>query len=106
MAVPPFSSVLTDDPKDFGDFCPSPAEDEFHSRPREERWSFHDVLRHYIFTRLGGGTVNNNAAIRALKSRNYDDWPVIEQAKTNVDPTSIARENRLYLENVLKVESE
>jgi inosose dehydratase len=72
----------------------------------EERWSFHDALRRYIFTRLGEGTVNINAVIRALKSRNYDGWLVIEQDTTNVDPTRTARENRLYLENVLKFESE
>jgi hypothetical protein len=50
--------------------------------------------------------VNISAVIRGLKSRNYDGWLVIEQDTTNVDPTSTARENRLYLENVLKVESE
>jgi inosose dehydratase len=68
----------------------------------EESWSFHDALRRYIFTQLGEGTANIPAVVRTLKSANYKGWLVIEQDTTDVDPTGIARENRLYLERLLQ----
>ena len=68
----------------------------------EERWSFHDALRRYIFTRLGEGTANIPAVIRALKSANYNGWLVVEQDTTDGDPTRTAQENRLYLEKLLR----
>ena len=71
----------------------------------EERWSFHHALKRFIFTRLGDGTVNIPAVIRALKSHHYDGWLVIEQDTTDLEPTTIARENRLYLEKLLQSES-
>jgi inosose dehydratase len=98
--------VLTDDAEDFGPFFASPGRRRISQQSREERWSFLDALRHCIFTRLGEGTVNINAVIHALKSRNYDGWLLIEQDTTNVHPASTARKNWLYLENVLKIESE
>jgi inosose dehydratase len=68
----------------------------------DERWSFHDALRRYIFTGLGEGTANIPAVVRTLKSANYNGWLVIEQDTTDVDPTGTARENRLYLERLLQ----
>jgi inosose dehydratase len=70
-------------------------------RSREEGWSFHDALKRYIFAQLGNGTVNIAAVIQALKSHHYDGWLVVEQDTTDLDPTTIARENRLYLEKLL-----
>jgi inosose dehydratase len=68
----------------------------------EQKWSFHDALKRFIFTRLGQGIVNVPAVIRALKSHHYDDWVVVEQDTTPNNPTEIARENRLYLESLLQ----
>ena len=42
--------------------------------------------------------VNIPAVIRALKDHRYEGWLVVEQDTTPLNPTTIARENRLYLE--------
>jgi inosose dehydratase len=70
----------------------------------EQEWSFLEALKRFIFTPLGEGMVNIPAVIRALKSHRYDGWLVIEQDTTPLDPTMIARENRLYLERLLHSE--
>ena len=74
-------------------------------RSREEGWSFHEALKHFIFPRLGEGMVNIPAVIMALKDHRYDGWLVIEQDTTPLSPTTIARDNRLYLEALLKPET-
>jgi inosose dehydratase len=74
-------------------------------RSREEGWSFHEALKRFIFQRLGEGMVNIPAVIRALKDHRYDGWLVVEQDTTPLNPTTIARENRLYLEALLKSEN-
>lgn len=74
-------------------------------RSHEEGWSFHDALKRFVFTRLGEGVVNIPAVIRALKSHRYDGWLVIEQDTTPLNPTEVARENRLYLERLLQSET-
>jgi inosose dehydratase len=74
-------------------------------RSQEEGWSFHDALKRFVFTRLGEGVVNIPAVIRALKSHRYDGWLVIEQDTTPLNPTEVARENRLYLERLLQSET-
>jgi inosose dehydratase len=43
--------------------------------------------------------------VRALKDHRYDGWLVVEQDTTPLNPTAIARENRLYLEALLKSEN-
>jgi inosose dehydratase len=70
----------------------------------EQGWSFLEALRRFIFTPLGEGVVNIPAVIRTLKSHRYDGWLVIEQDTTPLDPTVIARQNRLYLERLLQSE--
>ena len=73
-------------------------------RTREEGWGFHDALKRFIFARLGEGVVNIPAVIQALKGHRYDGWLVIEQDTTPLNPTEVARENRLYLEKLLQAE--
>jgi inosose dehydratase len=46
--------------------------------------------------------VNIPAVVRALKDHRYDGWLVVEQDTTPLNPTTIARENRLYLEALLE----
>jgi inosose dehydratase len=75
-------------------------------RSREEGWSFHEALKHFIFPRLGEGMVNIPAVITALKDHRYDGWLVIEQDTTPLNPTTIARDNRLYLEALLKPQTQ
>src|ERR1700704_4036648 len=70
----------------------------------EQAWSFLEALRRFIFTPLGGGVVDIPAVIRTLNSHRYDGWLVIEQDTTPLDPTVIARQNRLYLERLLQSE--
>jgi len=78
---------------------------ELLRRSREEGWSFHDALKRFIFPRLGEEMVNIPAVIRALKDHRYEGWLVVEQDTTPLNPTTIAEENRLYLEALLKSET-
>ena len=64
------------------------------------------ALKRFIFARLGEGMVNIPAVVRALKDHRYDGWLVVEQVTTPLNPTTIARENRLYLEALLKSETQ
>jgi inosose dehydratase len=77
---------------------------ELLRRSRKEGWSFHEALKRFIFPRLGEGVVNIPAVIRALKDHRYDGWLVVEQDTTPLNPTTVAKENRLYLETLLKSE--
>ena len=65
---------------------------------REHGWSFQDALKRYIFSKLGQGTADIPAVVRALKEHGYDGWLVVEQDTTPDNPTDVARENRQYLE--------
>ena len=69
---------------------------------REQGWSFRDALKQYIFTNLGQGAADIPAVVQALKEHGYDGWLVVEQDTTSEDPTDVARENREYLETVLR----
>jgi inosose dehydratase len=79
---------------------------ELLRRSREEGWSFHEALKRFIFPRLGEGMVNIPAVIQALKDHHYDGWLVVEQDTTPLSPTTIAMENRLYLETLLRPKSQ
>ena len=46
--------------------------------------------------------VNIPAVVRALNDHRYDGWLVVEQDTTPLNPTNIARENRVYLETLLQ----
>ena len=69
---------------------------------REHGWSFQDALKKYIFSKLGQGAANVPTVIQALKEHGYDGWLVVEQDTTSENPTDVARENREYLETVLR----
>jgi inosose dehydratase len=71
-------------------------------RALEEHWSFHRALKAYIFAKLGNGIVNIPSVIRALTAAGYEGWFVLEQDTTPDDPTEIAKENRVYLEGLLR----
>ena len=71
-------------------------------RALEEHWSFHRALKAYIFAKLGDGIVNIPSVIKALTASGYDGWVVLEQDTTPDDPTNVARENRVYLEDLLQ----
>jgi inosose dehydratase len=75
---------------------------EILQRALQERWSFHNALKAFIFAKLGQGIVNIPAVIQALKENGYDGWVVIEQDTTPDTPTRVAGENRIYLEGLLR----
>jgi inosose dehydratase len=75
---------------------------EILQRALQERWSFHRALKAFIFAKLGHGIVNIAAVIRALTDSGYDGWLVVEQDTTPGDPTRVARENRRYLEGLIR----
>jgi inosose dehydratase len=75
---------------------------EILQRALQERWSFHHALKAFIFAKLGQGIVNIPAVVQALKDYGYDGWVVVEQDTTPGDPTQVARENRIYLEGLLR----
>ena len=68
----------------------------------EEHWSFHKALKAFIFAKLGDGVVNIPSVIKALTASGYNGWVVVEQDTTSGDPTKVARENRGYLEGLLR----
>jgi inosose dehydratase len=75
---------------------------EILQRALQERWSFHHALKAFIFAKLGQGIVNIPAVVQALKDYGYDGWVVVEQDTTPGEPTQVARENRIYLEGLLR----
>jgi len=70
-------------------------------RSRAERWGFDKALKNYIFAPLGQGIARVPEVIDALHAHQYHGWLIIEQDTTPADPTEIARQNRIYLENLL-----
>ena len=68
---------------------------------REHGWSFQDALKRYIFSKLGQGSADIPAVVRALREHGYDGWLVVEQDTTPDNPTDVARVNRQYLEAML-----
>jgi inosose dehydratase len=75
---------------------------EILRRSLQDGWSFHQALKSFIFPKLGEGIVNIPAVIETLKGYGYNGWLVLEQDTTPDDPTTIARENRIYLEKLLR----
>jgi inosose dehydratase len=61
-------------------------------------------LKNFIFSPLGQGIARVPDVLRALKANGYEGWLVIEQDTTPLDPTENARQNRIYLENLLTQE--
>jgi inosose dehydratase len=71
---------------------------------REAGWSFYDALKKFIFVRLGEGMVDIPAVVSALNDHRYDGWLVVEQDTTPLNPTTIAMQNRVYLQTLLNRE--
>jgi hypothetical protein len=76
-------------------------------------WHFTERLNAPLLVIHGGAPAAQKEAefrdamflLRALKDHRYDGWLVVEQDTTPLNPTTIARENRLYLEALLKSEN-
>jgi inosose dehydratase len=73
-------------------------------RSRAEQWGFDKALKSFIFTPLGQGMARVPEVIRALRDHQYAGWLVIEQDTTPLDPTENAKQNRIYLEQLLTQE--
>jgi inosose dehydratase len=73
-------------------------------KSRQVPWSFYDALKKFIIVRLGERMVDIPAVVTALHDHKYDGWLVLEQDTTPLNPTTIAKENRLYLEALLQSE--
>jgi inosose dehydratase len=73
-------------------------------RSRTEQWGFDKALKSYIFPPLGEGIARVPEVIRALRDHRYAGWLVIEQDTTPLDPTENAKQNRIYLEQLLTQE--
>jgi inosose dehydratase len=73
-------------------------------RSRAEQWGFDKALKSFIFTPLGQGIARVPEVIRALRDHQYAGWLVIEQDTTPLDPTENAKQNRIYLEQLLTQE--
>ena len=71
-------------------------------RSREQNWSFQQALEGFIFAPLGEGIARVPDVIQALRDHHYEGWLVVEQDTTPQDPTEIAKQNRIYLERLLK----
>jgi inosose dehydratase len=69
-----------------------------------EQWGFDKALKSFIFCPLGQGVARVPEVLRALKLNSYEGWLVIEQDTTPLDPTENARQNRIYLEELLTKE--
>jgi inosose dehydratase len=50
---------------------------------------------------LGKGNLDLRRALELLRDQGYDDWLVVEQDTTPLDPTTVARQNRTFLEALL-----
>lgn len=65
---------------------------------REKGWSFHDALRHVIFSPLGEGSAEIQSIVQMLAANEFGGWVVVEQDTCTGDPTDNARANRAYIE--------
>ncbi len=75
---------------------------EVLGQAKARSWGFDEALKRYIFAPLGRGMVPLRESILQLKAAGFEGWVVIEQDTTPTDPTKTARENRLWLQSLLK----
>lgn len=61
-------------------------------------WSFHEALRHVIFSPLGDGSADIPAILATLTEHDFGGWVVVEQDTCTGDPTETALQNREYIE--------
>jgi inosose dehydratase len=60
-----------------------------------------DALKAFVFAPLGKGSLDLRRVLEQLKDQGYNDWLVVEQDTTPLDPTIVARQNRIFLEELL-----
>ena len=74
---------------------------EVLNEARARRWNLADALKAFIFSPLGKGNLDLRRALELLRDQGYNDWLVVEQDTTPLDPTTVARRNRTFLEALL-----
>jgi inosose dehydratase len=74
---------------------------EVLNEARARRWNLADALKAFIFSPLGKGNLDLRRVLRLLRDQGYNDWLVVEQDTTPLDPTTVARGNRTFLEALL-----
>jgi hypothetical protein len=65
------------------------------------RWNLADAVKAFIFSPLGTGNLDLRRVLEQLRDQGYNDWLVVEQDTTPLDPTTVARQNRTFLEELL-----
>jgi inosose dehydratase len=74
---------------------------EVLNEARARRWNLADALKAFIFSPLGQGNLDLRRVLELLRDQGYNDWVVVEQDTTPLDPTTVARQNRTSLEELL-----
>jgi inosose dehydratase len=74
---------------------------EVLNEARARQWSLADALKAFIFSPLGKGNLDLRRVLELLRDQGYHDWLVVEQDTTPLDPTTVARQNRTFLEALL-----
>jgi len=74
---------------------------EVLNEARARRWNLAAALKAFIFSPLGEGNLDLRRVLQFLRDQGYNDWLVVEQDTTPVDPTTVARRNRTFLEALL-----
>ncbi|HEX3445355.1 MAG TPA: sugar phosphate isomerase/epimerase [Chthoniobacterales bacterium] len=74
---------------------------EVLNEARASRWNLADALKAFIFAPLGKGNLDLRRVLELLRDQGYNDWLVVEQDTTPLDPTAVARLNRISLEALL-----
>jgi inosose dehydratase len=74
---------------------------EVLNEARARRWNLADALKAFIFSPLGEGNLDLRRVLELLRDQGYNDWVVVEQDTTPLDPTTVARRNRTFLEALL-----
>jgi inosose dehydratase len=74
---------------------------EVLNEARARRWNLAAALKAFIFSPLGKGNLDLRRVLELLRDEGYNDWLVVEQDTTPLDPTTVARRNRTFLEALL-----
>jgi inosose dehydratase len=74
---------------------------EVLNEARARRGNLADALKAFIFSPLGEGNLDLRRVLELLRDQGYNDWLVVEQDTTPLDPTAVARQNRISLEALL-----
>jgi inosose dehydratase len=68
---------------------------------RGRRSNLADALKAFVFSPLGKGNLDLRRVLEQLGDQGYNDWLVVEQDTTPLDPTTVAGQNRAFLEELL-----